>query len=267
MITPRSTNFDRIARPYRWLEYLTFGRALERCRFHFLRHLGTCRAALVVGDGDGRFLERLLAANPYVNADAVDSSAAMLRLLTLRCSCSHPAAVVRLHTHHVDALAFEPSHPYDLIATHFFLDCLTQDEAGTLALRLAAHARPGALWLVSEFHIPDGPMRRPARILIRSLYLAFRLLTNLRIKQLPDYASALTAAGFRLKATHCSVAGFLLTQLWEYTPTMLPPQKPQNPHPPDAIPDPEPPSPSLPGPDPGVFHPDSIKPPHKPPTT
>ena len=67
-------NFDRIARPYRWLEYLSLGRALERCRFHFLPRLRDCRRALVLGDGDGRFTAKLLDANPSVQVDAVDIS-------------------------------------------------------------------------------------------------------------------------------------------------------------------------------------------------
>jgi hypothetical protein len=46
----------------------------------------------------------------------------------------------------------------------------------------------------------------------------------------------------------------LASGLWEYTPAMLPPQRPKIAHAPDPVPDPEPASPSLPEPDPGVFH-------------
>jgi hypothetical protein len=52
---------------------------------------------------------------------------------------------------------------------------------------------------------------------------------------------------------------------WEYTPAMqLPPQR--LPAIPDPVPDPEPASPSLPEPDPGVFHHEISppKPPHHP---
>ncbi len=66
------SNFDRIARPYRWLEYLSFGPMLERCRFYRIPQLTAARRALVLGDGDGRFLARLLTCNPEVQVDAVD---------------------------------------------------------------------------------------------------------------------------------------------------------------------------------------------------
>jgi SAM-dependent methyltransferase len=231
------------------MEYLTFGRSLERCRTHFLPRLADRRSALVLGDGDGRFLAALLAANPKLVADAVDSSAAMLRLLKSRAN-----AGLRLRTHHTSALNYSPDRRYDLIVTHFFLDCLTQFEVDTLCARLVPYLRPHTLWLVSDFQIPTGPMRRPARAIVRLLYLGFRILTGLRTTALPDHATALSGAGLSCIAEHRSLAGLLITQLWEYTPAMLPPQKPKATPIADPVPDPEPASPSLPEPDPGVFH-------------
>ena len=254
-------NFDRIAHPYRWMEYLTLGPSLTRCRTHFLPQLATRRSALVLGDGDGRFLARLLAANPHLHADAVDISPAMLRLLTRRAHRAHPTGSTRIRTHQTSALTFAPAGPYDLIVTHFFLDCLTPPELNQLVTRLTPHLAPNSIWLVSDFRIPDGPMRFPARAIVRLLYLAFRSLTALRITQLPDHAAVLTAASFTLADQHISLGGLLTTQIWEYTPTMqLPPQRPKTPYPPDPVPDPEPPSPSLAEPDPGVFHHDVEKP-------
>ncbi len=277
-MAPRSistppANFDPIARPYRRMEYLTFGPALWRCRTHFLPRILNCRSALILGDGDGRFIAALLAANPKLHVDAVDPSAAMLRLLTRRAHAATPDATTRLRTHHTDALLFAHNLPpearYDLVVTHFFLDCLTQSEVESLAQALAPHLRPGARWLLSDFRIPAGPMRWPAHALVRSLYLAFRALTGLRTTRLPDHAEALRFADFAPIAQHVSFAGILTTELWiREHPTdrrtlqsmQLPPQRPRtspvtNPVA-DPVPDPEPASPSLPAPDPGVFHPD-----------
>jgi SAM-dependent methyltransferase len=264
-------NFDRIARPYRWLEYVAFGPALTRCRNHFLPGLADRRRALVLGDGDGRFTARLLASNPQLEADAVDLSPAMLALLTRRAARAHPTAGARLRSHIADARTFAPSGPYDLVVTHFFLDCLTQPDLDALAARVRPHLTPNAIWLVSDFHIPAGRMRLAARALVRGLYFGFRVLTGLRTTQLPDHAAALTSAGLVRAAQHLSLARMLTTELWTlapsepgfnstaqpaYIPSMqLPPQKPRTPHPLDPVPDPEPASPSLPEPDPAVFRP------------
>lgn len=208
----KQPNFDRIARPYRWLEYLSLGKTLERCRFHFLPQLLDCHRALILGDGDGRFTATLLADNPSIQVDAIDISRTMLALLRQR-SGSHSE---RLRTHHADARIFryDPRNQYDLVATHFFLDCFTQPDLNQLITQIQSALAPGAIWLISDFRIPAGTMRLPARIYVRSLYLAFRLLTGLKTTRLPDYATPLTEQGFTCVARHHSLAGMLTTELW-----------------------------------------------------
>ncbi|MDE3105898.1 MAG: class I SAM-dependent methyltransferase [Acidobacteriota bacterium] len=210
-MTPRrKVSFDPIARPYRWLEYLSLGPALMRCRCHFLPHLRHARRALVLGDGDGRFLSRLLRANPRLTATALDSSVSMLHLLQARCRFS-----TRLSLVHTDALGYQPSTDFDLVVTHFFLDCFPQPEVERLIAQVRPALQNGGLWLLSEFRIPNGPLRPLAQLGIRGLYLAFRLLTGLRTSHLPQYADALQRAGLRCIARHDSLAGLLTTQLWQ----------------------------------------------------
>jgi SAM-dependent methyltransferase len=214
-------NFDGVARPYRWLEYLTLGRSLENTRNHYLpqllHHHQTRHRALILGDGDGRFLAQLLASNPHLHADAVDTSAAMLRLLRQRCETAIPNATTRLHTHQSNALTFpleDSEASYDLIVTHFFLDCLTQSELDALIQRIVKNIRTGTLWLISDFRIPPGPMHIPAKLFVRGLYLAFRILTGLRTTRLPNYATSLTQAGFVQISHQHRLAGILTTELW-----------------------------------------------------
>lgn len=204
-------NFNPVARPYRWLEYITLGRALEHCRLHFLPTLLNRKKALVIGDGDGRFLAALMASNTHIYADAVDTSATMLELLSKRSQ----ANATRLKTHHTSALTFAPTGTYDLVVTHFFLDCLTQPDLETLVARITPTLTPDALWLISDFRIPSGPMRLPARIVVRSLYLAFRIITGLRTTRLPNHATPLTKAGLTRIAHHDSLGGLLTTELWQ----------------------------------------------------
>jgi len=211
-------NFDHIARPYRWLEYLTLGRALEHCRLHFLPRILHQKRALVIGDGDGRFLAQLLTQNPSLHADAVDTSATMLQLLRQRCEAAAPNASKHLHTHQSSALTVPLAGPYDLVVTHFFLDCLTQTDLETLITRISPALSPQALWLISDFRIPTGLMRLPAKILIRTLYLAFRILTGLRITQLPDHATPLQQGGLTRIAHQLQLAGILVTELWQFNP-------------------------------------------------
>jgi ubiquinone/menaquinone biosynthesis C-methylase UbiE len=205
------TNFDRVARPYRWLEYLSFGPWLARCRRGQLAHLAQARHALVLGDGDGRFLERLLAVNPTLTADVVDSSASMLRLLERRTRRFHQ----RIRVHHADALACTPTGSYDLIVSHFFLDCFFPAELEQLLDRVVPHALPGAQWVISEFAIPRNAVAAYlAGRLIGLLYRAFGWLTGLRVRRLPDYDAALLRHGLVLEHDRRYLGGLLCSQLW-----------------------------------------------------
>jgi SAM-dependent methyltransferase len=209
-------NFNRIARPYRWLEYLTLGTALENCRTHYLPQLLDRRRALVLGDGDGRFLAQLLASNPDLHADAIDTSATMLQVLRQRCGAATPNAATRLRTHNANALTIPLEDSYDLVVTHFFLDCLTQPDLELLISRIAPNLTPGALWLLSDFRVPSsGPMHLAAKLIVRFLYLAFRILTGLRTKHLPDHATALAHAGLTKISHQHQLAGLLTTELWQ----------------------------------------------------
>lgn len=211
-VSSKPANFNRIARPYRWLEYFSFGPMLERCRFYQIPQLASARRALVLGDGDGRFLARLLAANPLLRADVVDQSPAMLRLLQARVDAV--SARDRISIHQTDALAFTPTGSYDLIVTHFFLDCFSTGEVNHLADTIRPHLTPSALWLVSEFAIPSGPASLPARAVVSFLYAAFHVITGLPTRALPDHPAALARCGFTLQSRKTFLAGLLISELW-----------------------------------------------------
>ncbi len=210
-------NCDPLARWYRWLEYIGFGRALERRRLAFLGETASARRVLVLGDGDGRFLAAFLRSNPHAEVDAVDSSARMLALARER--IGNDAARVR--SHHADAAVWQPPVAgYDLIVTHFFLDCFTDGELAALVPRLATFAAPRARWIVSEFHQPArGLAAWHASLWIAGLYAFFRLMTGLRVRRLPNHASALTAAGFRLEREIVTRFGLLTSQAWRRDPS------------------------------------------------
>jgi ubiquinone/menaquinone biosynthesis C-methylase UbiE len=205
-------NFDRIARFYRWMEWFSFGPLLHRTRSAWLPELLESRSALVLGDGDGRFTRDLLGANPQMHVHAVDLSAAMLQELRRRCT---PYAN-RLVTTQANALNFVPDAAYDLVATHFFLDCLSEAEVEQLVQTLLPSLADNARWLVSDFQIPrQGAIRPIAALLTRTLYAAFRLLTGLRANRLPDYASLLQRAGMVCIRRRVFLGGILISELWQ----------------------------------------------------
>lgn len=207
-----AANFNPLARLYRWMEYVSFGPWLWWCRCAFLDDLCDSRRTVTLGDGDGRFTARLLATNSGIEIDAVDASPAMLRSLVRRAG----AHADRVRTICGDARQWQPdAGSYDLIVTHFFLDCLTDNEVRALAVKLRSAAQANAQWVVSEFAQPESWFGRVVgRPIIWLLYRAFGLLTGLAVQTLPDYDAALRAAGFALVKKRSWLAGLLVSELW-----------------------------------------------------
>lgn len=205
-------NFDRIAKLYRWMELCTSGTYLAHCRAAFLSELASASRALILGDGDGRFTAQLLRTNPHVQIDAVDASPAMLDALLRR--AGRHANRVRIDV--ADARSWQPAGPpYDLVVTHFFLDCLKTEECRELAARLRDAVPPGGVWIVSEFAVPKSWFGRwVAHPLIWLLYRIFGLLTGLDIRSLPDHQAALRDAGFNLTQRGTRLCGLLTSEMW-----------------------------------------------------
>lgn len=203
-------NCDSLAPHYVWIERLTFGRALQRRRVAFLDEMADARRALVLGDGDGRFLAELAAANRAMAIDYVDLSAGMLERARRR------AGGDRVRYLRADALTVPlDQDAYDLVVTHFFLDCFGPEEIRRLAARTRGAAGPEARWVVSEFRVPPGAVAgRLARGLIRLMYAFFAVATGLRTRRLTDHRPLLEAAGFRLREEKRHWGGLLVSELW-----------------------------------------------------
>ncbi len=207
-------NFDRVARIYRACEYLALGRLLERIRFCRIGEVAHCRRALVLGDGDGRFIAKLLAASPRMEIHAVDGSAGMLKLARGRVQAAGAAS--RASFEQADLRAWRPAGSFELVTTHFVLDCFTNAELEAFLPRTAAVLEPGGLWLHSDFRLPGNRAWRPfARAYIAALYAAFRVLTGIRVRSLPDDARALRKCGLVRIRQRDYLGGMLVSELWQ----------------------------------------------------
>src|SRR5579862_867263 len=170
-------NADQIASSYRWLEYAAFGRELERARVDFLPHCEAARQVLILGEGDGRFLARLLQCNREASVVVIESSQRMIELARRRIP-HRERSRVQFHQLHAGAHAL-PEAPYDLVITHFFLDLFSSAEAEAMIHKVNAALQPGAIWLLSEFQEPPGALRRQhARLWLAAMYGFFSLTTG-----------------------------------------------------------------------------------------
>ncbi len=197
------------------MEGVLAGEKLQRCRTAHLAQLKSIRKALLLGEGHGRFLVPLLLANPTVQVTCVEASAGMLAE-SRKAVQQAGLEASRVRFIHADALTWQAEEQgFDLISTHFFLDCFTAEQLEMLLPKLAELATPEAAWVVSDFCAPEqGIARLRAKLILWTMYRFFRITTRLPASQLVDYTDRLQRQGFRLESREVFEWGLLRADLW-----------------------------------------------------
>ena len=208
-------NFDRLAPFYRAAEWLLAGRTLQRARERWLGELAGRRDILLVGEGHGRGLEAVLRAAPAAEVTVVEASAGMIAVAQARLRRKGLAGR-RVHWVHADVRDWAPpAGRFDAVLTQFFLDCFAPEALEAVVARLGAAADGGAVWLLSDFRIPEaGWRRRRAQAIHRLMYLFFNYATRLEARRLTPPDAALRAAGFRLRGRAGFCQGLVHADVW-----------------------------------------------------
>jgi ubiquinone/menaquinone biosynthesis C-methylase UbiE len=209
-------SFDTIAPWYRTLEWIAFGDDLQRCRIACLGEIGPPQRALVVGEGNGRFLCELLRRHPGVEVDCIDASQRMLQLARKRLERELPDRVpcVRFLQHDLTSWTPPECH-YDLVVTHFFLDCFAETPLAAIVRKLTEAATENGNWLLADFCIPPkGMSRLRARAWLAVMYRFFRLTAGIDARQLIDPTPLVRGEGFALFRQYFYRKGMLKSELW-----------------------------------------------------
>ena len=208
-------SFDTLAPYYRTMEFVLAGGILQRCRTSFLSETRNARRALLLGEGPGRFLVRLLQTNPRVEITCLERSA---RMIAQARSQIAPCDAARVRFEQADALRWQPPrNEFDLVVANFFLDCLRPEELAALIPKIAAGTTPNARWLVADFREPDAGWRRwRACAVLALMYGFFHAATGLSATRLTPPESFLEASGFRRTARRLENFGLAYADLWEH---------------------------------------------------
>lgn len=208
-------SFDRISRHYRWLESVLAGGVLQRCRTAFLRRTEQVTSALLLGEGNGRFLVPFLKVNTRARVVCVEQSAGMI-FQARRTMQRSGADLQRVQFIHGDVFKWEPpAGEFDLIVTHFFLDCFTPRQLQLLVPRLALSAHQECIWLLADFQLPPRGMRKlRARAIHALMYPFFRLFTKLPARRLTPPDPLLQEAGFQQADNITTQWGLLRSDIW-----------------------------------------------------
>ncbi|WP_411825281.1 class I SAM-dependent methyltransferase [Luteolibacter sp. AS25] len=209
-------NFDRIAPFYELVEVLFAGGMLQKCRTEFLDDLEPPRNVLILGEGNGRFLNELLLRFPDSRVTCVDGSSEMIRLAAerLRKNGLGGCSVKFIHQ---DIAKWEPAERgFDLLVVHFFLDCFERAEIRSIVEKLKIAAKSNAILLLSDFQEPAGFLRgKLSRVLLSCLYRFFGFTAGVRTRRIISPDEILVENGFNEVDRRLSVFNLLTARKWK----------------------------------------------------
>ena len=207
-------SFDFIAPHYRWLESVAFANTLQKARTFFLDQISRPRRVFIAGEGNGRFLREFAHKFPETFIDCVDASERMLQLAQSQL-CDDNGGRIKFFQN--DLLRWLPEEDvYDVIVTHFFLDCFTEAEIEKVVATLAKAATPHAVWLLADFSIPREPLRKlHAESWLWVMHRFFRDVARISARKLTDPSPFLEGKGFRCAQREQWRVGLVGSQLWQ----------------------------------------------------
>lgn len=196
-------NYDKVALIYDGLARIVFGLSLEKAKKQHLNNIKDGDKVLIIGGGTGSILKYL--GDYKVQVDFVDSSFKMMEKAKRRARNK-----MSIHFHCLDIFQFAGRN-YDVIICNFFLDQFSVNRADAVVGLIHQKLKSSGLVLVSDFL---NSQRLRHRFLIKTMYLFFRITTNLKKVILTDFKILFLRHGF-ISLSNTFVAGNIRSDLYK----------------------------------------------------
>ena len=208
-------NFDLIAKHYNWMEKIIFRSDLEKVRRMNLALVKNAKSILLLGDGDGRFLEQVSLMGTDAFIVSVDSSAKMIDLSKRKLEKS--ALNVEFNCTKIEDFQPIESFKPDLIIAHFFLDCFTHDEVKLIIDRVSEWAAVNAKFVISDFSITKKTsFNRIYQKMLTSIMISFfRLFCGISTRFLPNIPKIMTSQGWNCLSQESLKSEFINSWVWQ----------------------------------------------------
>ncbi|ADR21712.1 hypothetical protein MATR_06550 [Marivirga tractuosa] len=179
-------NFDQVAGIYDFLKRVVFGNRIDDATSCFLKEIPPNARVLIIGGGTGEILKKFKSSHEITYLEL--SEAMILKAKTVVSTAS-------VDFIQGDVLKWIPKHDFDYIMTPFVLDCFTATGLDLLLDRLKKSLKKEGKWIQTDFY----PKNRMQKLLIKIMYVFFKLTANLNIDELVDFDSHFEKHQFNLK--------------------------------------------------------------------
>jgi tRNA (cmo5U34)-methyltransferase len=203
------SGFDRVASFYDPLAKLVFGSSLQDAQRWLLPCIPSSSTILIIGGGSGWLLQQVLEHTSPVRIVYLEASGKMLQLAQQQ-NLAPPVVEFR---HGTDA-DLPPHEEFDIIITPFLLDLFPEERLSRLMQRLYGVLDPGGLWLFADFWPVQQKPPLWQKLLAKSMYLFFGLLSDVQGRKLPDYRRHFDELGLKEKQCVGFYKGFVQSKIY-----------------------------------------------------
>lgn len=195
-------NYGRIAPFYQLLSQIIFGKSLIHAQQKVLASIPPKNRLLILGGGDGEIFKNLK--NFPDSIDFVEVSSKMINLAKTK--TTFPVNWI-----HENTFRFQPNGTYDYIYLPFLLDNFTPEQAGTLISSFKNWSSQNGIVIITDY--PEKPAEWQ-KVLLKTMYLFFKIVSGLKVNQMPPVSGLMQSEGWKRVATQTSFSGFIETKTY-----------------------------------------------------
>lgn len=203
------SGFDLVASFYDPLAKLVFGSSLQDAQAWLLPYIPKGATVLIIGGGSGWLLKQVLLHTCPKQVVYLEASEKMLQLARQQ----NPASTIVTFRHGTDA-DLQPHEQFDVVITPFLLDLFPDERLSQLMQRLYAVLAPGGLWLFTDFWPVQHQPPFWQKLLAKSMYLFFGVLSGVQGRQLPDYHRHFSESGLKEQQRKVFYSGFVQSKVY-----------------------------------------------------
>ncbi|SFM66744.1 Methyltransferase domain-containing protein [Chitinophaga sp. YR627] len=191
-------NYDNIARYYDFLSSVVFGSAQKDAQTALLSYIPPGSTILIAGGGTGWILERIAAKCRHgLRIYYVEISANMIA--RAKEQAYQPNEVQFVHSAIEDFnLSQTDTAGFDIIITPFLFDNFKAARIPQVFRHLDTLLLPGGRWLFTDFHYQQAAPYWQ-QLLLKSMYLFFRILCAVEASALANVKPLFTSAGYAME--------------------------------------------------------------------
>ena len=203
-----SASYNNSAWFYDKLSRLVFGRTLVEAQVFLLQFIQPQSQVLIVGGGTGWILDEITKLQPSgLRITYVEVAPKMMALSQKRNIGDNK---VVFFTDPVEDVSLPAD--FDVVITPFLFDNFSEETLKKAFSHIHAALKPRGLWLNADFQLSGKWWQR---LLLKSMFLFFRLTCNIEATQLPDIKKQFVEYGYIAVKRRTFFGEFVIAEVYE----------------------------------------------------